>query len=35
MKVSDYRSAGMMMLLIMLTVWAIDYMSSRMRARLA
>lgn len=35
MKVSDYRSAGMMMLLIMLTVWAIDYMSSRLRARLA
>lgn len=34
MKVSDYRSAGMMMLLIMLTVWAIDYMSSRLRARL-
>ncbi len=35
MKVSDYSSAGMMMLLIMLTVWAIDYMSSRLRARLS
>jgi len=34
MKVSDYRSAGMMMLLIVVTVWSIDYMSARLRARL-
>ncbi len=34
MKVSDYRSAGMMMLLIVITVWGIDYISARLRARL-
>ena len=34
MKVSDYRSAGMMMLLIVVTVWSIDYISARLRARL-
>jgi phosphonate transport system permease protein len=34
MKVSDYRSAGMMMLLIVITVWSIDYLSARLRARL-
>ncbi len=34
MKVSDYRSAGMMMLLIVITVWSIDYISARLRARL-
>ncbi len=35
MRIWDYRSAGMMMLLIVIIVWAIDYMSSRLRARLA
>ncbi len=34
MKVSDYSSAGMMMLLIVVTVWSIDYISARLRARL-
>jgi len=34
MKVSDYRSAGLMMLLIVITVWGIDYISARLRARL-
>lgn len=35
MKVWDYRSAGTLMLLIMITVWIIDYTSSRLRARLS
>ncbi len=34
MRIWDYRSAGMMLLLITIIVWAIDYMSSRLRARL-
>ncbi len=34
MRIWDYSSAGMMMLLIMITVMAIDYLSSRLRARL-
>lgn len=34
MRIWDYSNAGMMMLLIMITVMAIDYTSSRLRARL-
>ncbi len=35
MRIWDYSNAGMMMLLIMVTVWAIDYTSSRLRAKLS
>ncbi len=35
MRIWDYSNAGMMMLLIMVTVWLIDYTSSRLRAKLS
>jgi phosphonate transport system permease protein len=35
MRIWNYRAAGMMMLLIVVIVWTIDYISSRLRARLA
>ncbi len=35
MRIWDYSSASMMMLLIMATVWLIDYTSSRLRAKLS
>jgi phosphonate transport system permease protein len=35
MRIWDFSSAGLMMLLIMITVWIIDYTSSRLRARLS